>query len=217
MPVSVSDITLRARVHLSDVDGEQWDDETLVPLVQAAYEDAARYLRGKGMNLFRKESSAISVTAGTTKLVRSGGSPVYPADLLRPLEIRWRAAGAGKWNTTPLRLNEGFFQDATVTADLALYDWRNDELLLGVGANVNTEVQIQYEADLTAVTQPTDTIKIPDCLGPLAFITAALAADSRDEMDHSKAWLDLGHFQLDFIALAEQQARAAASARWQGQ
>lgn len=217
MAILVSDVTLRARVRLSDIAGEQWDDETLVPFVVDAYEEAARVLRAKGMNLFRKESSAISVPSGTKTIVRSGGSPSFPSDLLRPLEIRWRAAGAGTWNTVPLKLNEGFFQDAAPTALLSLYDYRDDTIILGVGANVNTEVQIQYEADLPALTGPTDIIKIPNSIGPLALLVASYAAESRDEMEHSARWDDLAHKQLDLIALGEQNARAAIAARWQGQ
>lgn len=217
MAILVSDVTLRARVRLSDITGETFDDETLVPFVVAAYEEAARVLRAKGMNLFRRESSAISVPSGTKTIVRSGGSPVFPSDLLRPLEIRWRAAGAGTWVTVPLKLNDGFFQDATPTASLSLYDFRDDTILLGVGASVNTEVQIQYEAELPALVDPSSTVKIPNSIDPLALLTASYAADSRDEMEHSVRWDTLAHAQLDLIAASEQNARAAIAARWQGQ
>ncbi len=216
MPTLVSDVTARARIHLSDVAAEQWDDTTLIPFVVAAYEEAARVLRSKGMNLFRKESGTIAVASGTKVLNRTGGT-TYPTDLLRPLEIRWRTAGATYWNTPPLRLNDGFFKDEATTASLSLYDWRNDQILLANGANVNTEVQIQYEADLPAITAGSDQILIPNATGPLGFLVASYAADSRDELQHSARWDDLAHKQLELIAVEEMTARRAIGGRWQGQ
>lgn len=216
MPIIVSNVTDRARIRLADIAGEIWDDQILVQFAIEAYEEAGRFLRGKGMHLFRRESNAISVASGTKSITRTGGT-AYPSDLVRPIEIRWRPAGAGAWETTPLRINDGFFQDAAVDAKLRLYDWRDDTIFLGSGANVNTEVQIQYEADLPAIDDPGDAIRIPNSLSPLALLTAAYAADSRDEFEHSDRWDKLAHTQLEYIAAAEQHVRRSAAARWQGQ
>lgn len=216
MPIAVSDVTARARIRLSDVVGEQWDDDALLPFVQDAYEEAARFLRSKGMNLFRKESGTIAVAAGTKTITRTGGTS-YPSDLLRPIEVRWRTAGATYWDQPPLRLNDGFFADGAPGTALTLYDWRNDTIYLGVGASVNTEVQTQYEAELPVVSAPTDTILIPNSLGPIALLVASAAADSRDEVEHADRWDKLAHAQLDYVAMAEQAARRAVPARFQGQ
>lgn len=212
----VSEITVAARVLMGDVSqtstvGEAYPDVILIPFVARAYRYAARYLRAQGVGLFRKESAAILLAVGKTQFNRISPTPLYPSDMLRPIQLREAPASGGTYQI--MKLSDGFLPDQPISGTLKIWDWREDELRFP-GASVDTNVQIQYESELSVVTAGTDTCLIPDSLDALAALTAAYAALSRDEKDNALALQTMAEKDLDLIAVSEKIARKAAGAAW---
>lgn len=212
LPVG-TDVTEAARALLTDVDGEVYSDAVLLPFLQRAYRYAARYMRGKGVTLVRKQSAVIAMTIGQTTLTRSPGSaPNYPSDLLRPLQLRERQTGGGGLFTV-MKLSEGFLPDQAAQDSFGLWEWRADTIYVPL-AKQNRDVQIMYDADLTAITTVNDTLLIPDSTDALAAIVASFAAATRDEQTNSEKLRQLGERDLDLIVASELIARRAHGAQW---
>ena len=209
-----TDVTEQARALLTDTAGEVYTDAKLFPFLKRAYRYAQRYLRTKEVSLLIKQSSSIALTVGSTTFTRPSGSlPNYPADMLRPLQLREKqTGGAGRF--TLMNMANGFLPDQDAQDALGLWVWRND-LITTLGAKQNKDVQILYEADLTALTSVNDTLYIPDSLDPLAAITASFAAATRDEQVNSEKLRQIGERDLDLIAQSEKLLLRAKGATWQ--
>lgn len=213
----VSDVTAAARALIGDTGasgaGEVYIDAVLIPFVQRAYRYAARYMRTKGVSVLRKQSAAIAVTVGQTTLTRpSGATPNYPADMLRPLHLREKQTGGGLVYVQ-MRMSDGFLPDQPTAAEMGLWDWRLDTVFF-IGSTQNRDIQIQYEAELAAVTAAGDSLLIPDSIDALAGLVAAYAAESRDEQTNSDRLQKLAERDLDLLAASELLLRKAAGAKW---
>ncbi len=218
----VSEVTAQVRSLVGDIGnsgaGETYTDAVLLPFVQRAYRLAARYLRAQGVGLLRRQSAAITLTAGQSAISRSV-SPTFPVDLLRPLALREKLTGAGTVpyvNMQPGQ-NNAFLPDMTgqVVTAFKHWDYRDDQILVPVSTQSN-DVQILYEADLPAVTTVGDTIKIPDSLDAMAGLVASFVAQSRDEKTNSDRLFRQATTDLDLIARGESDARKAKTAGWGG-
>ena len=218
----VSDVMTATRALMSDVGaagaGECYTDAILLPFVARGYRYAGRYLRAKGVGIVRKQSAAIAVTSGQTTLTRSpGAAPNFPADMLRPIEVRERPTGGAVGTYKTMRVNDGFFPDQALGTELKIWDWRLDQLITPGSTTSSIDVQIQYEADLPALTTVGDSILIPDSIDALANLAAACAAASRDEQANATALQTMGERDLDLLAASELLIRKAQGARWGGQ
>lgn len=210
MADTVATVHATARAILADT-GETYDDDVLFPFTKIAHRKAARALRGAGMGLFQKQSSAITVTAAVTAISRSS-APTYPSDLLRPIRLREKPTGSTYYQR--MNSSDGFLPDqAASTTGLAIWDWRNDTILVPA-CTINVDVQILYEAELAALTGPSSLIVIPDGIDPMAKMVASMVARSRDEKETAKEWWDEAMEDLAQIAAAEAAAKQARSVEW---
>lgn len=215
----VSDVTAAARPLLTDTfasgAGETYTDDVLLPFVQRAYRYAARYLRAKQVSILRYQSSPIKLAVGKTAFTRSPGTaPNFPTDMVRPIMLRERPSGGGQ-KYKNMKISDNFLPDQDAGKELALFDWRNDTLEF-IGATVDVDIQMQYEADLPELTDVDDTILIPDSVDALAGLVAAFAAESRDEQTNSTRLQTNAERDLDLIAAAELLVRRAKGAQFGG-
>src|SRR5271169_5559531 len=213
----VSDITAAARPLLTDTfaagAGETYTDAVLLPFVQRAYRYAARYLRAKQVSILRYQSSPIKLAVGQTTFTRApGAAPNFPADMIRPIMLRERPTGGGQ-KYKNLKISDNFLPDQNAGTELALFDWRNDTLEF-IGATVDIDVQMQYEADLPALTDVSSTILIADSVDALAGLVAAYASESRDEQTNSTRLQTIAERDLDLVAAAELIVRRAKGAQF---
>lgn len=207
-----------AKAILADVNGDVYSDAVLAPFAKRACHKAARYLTSQGMGLFRKESADISVPAITTRLERTagGGIVTYPADMLRPIEIKERLTT--ETNLTSMRCQNGFLPTDVATGDYRQYwDWLGDVIVFPAGLKA-TVMRIQYEAyftDPSSYTVPgTQVFNIPDGGEAIAQLTAAFAFYSRDETANGDRAFQQGMDDLAMIATAESNVATARAARY---
>ena len=218
---TLADVYTETRAHLADVAAEVWTDAVLLPFTNRAYRTCARYLRSKGMGLFRLESASISKAATDLGFVRGTGVTNYPTYntgaplLLRPIELREMPTGGSTW--TAMRSSRGFLPPTNPAAALEVWDWRNDRILFPAHTGFAVLVQILYEAELTEFTSSTSSgqpVAIPDGLDAVALMAASFVAKSRDEKGISEMFKAEATADLDLIASAESAVKKAAGARW---
>lgn len=216
---TLAEIYEAARATLADVGGDVYTDTVLAPFAKRACHKAARYLRSQGTSIFRKESPSISALAATIKLERTpgGGAVVYPADMVRPIELREKLAADTEFRA--LRCQNGFIPSDVAAGSYRQYwDWINDTIAIPAGTATST-IQIQYQAafpDPTSwITTPGSTsIPIPEGLDALAWLTAAYAYASRDERENAKYAYEMGMEDLATIAAADIGVQTAQAARY---
>lgn len=207
---TVSDANTVIRSLLGDTTTDVWTDAVLLPYITRAYRKAARVLRSYGMGLLRKESTGIAVLAAETALTRTV-APTFPSDLLRPIEIREKPAGATTY--TVMRCQQGFLTDATATASREYWDWREDKIVFRAASGATT-LQIQYEAELAALTGNSSTIEIPDALDAVCLLASAYCAQSRDEQNNAAKFFEMAMDDLSNIASAEAAVKVAQASRY---
>lgn len=210
---TVADANTVVRNLLADTSTDVWTDAVLLPYIQRAYRKAARVLRAAGMGVMRKESAAIAVVAVDVALTR-GVAPLYPADMLRPIELREKPTGDTTYAV--MRCQPGFLTDAAATKYREYWDWREDKIVFRA-STVAGSIQIQYEADLTALAGNGSTIEIPDALDAVSLLAASYAAASRDEQAMSARYAEIAMEDLAFIAQAESKVRVAQASRYGSQ
>lgn len=207
-----------ARATLADVGGDVYTDTVLAPFTKRAYQKAGRFLRSQGMSLYRKESSDISVLAATTKLQRSAGTQ-YPADMIRPIEIRTRLASGTSADFKAMRCQSGFLPpEVAVTDDRQYFDWINDTIVFPAASH-DSVLQIQYEAYLPdpaswTATPAVTTLPIPESGEAIALLASAFAFYSRDEVANGDRAYAQGMEDLGMIATAEINVATARAARY---
>jgi hypothetical protein len=215
---TLAEIYEMSRATLADVGGDVYTDTVLSTFVKRAYQKAGRYLRAQGMSLYRKESAAISVNAAVTSLARTGGS-TYPADMIRPIEIREKVATDPATNYVAMRCQQGFIPaDVAAKTTREYYDWIGDTVVFPAGT-VNSTMQIQYEAYLpdpnSWITNPASTtLPIPEAGEAIAVLAAAYAFYSRDEKNNGDAAFGQALEDLQMIADAEARVKTAQAARY---
>ena len=219
---TLGEIYETARATLADVAGDVFTDTVLSPFARRACHKAARYLRSRGSSHFRKEATGISAGSTITQLERTAGSGIvtYPADMLRPIELREKLAADTEYKA--LRCQNGFLPSDVAAGSYRQYwDWRDDKIIIPAGT-ATTTFEIQYEAGFTDpvswVTTPSSTsIAIPDAGDAIAWLIAAYAFASRDERENAKAAYDIGMDDLAQIADADVNVATARAARYGGQ
>lgn len=208
-----------ARATLADVGADVYTDTVLSPFARRACHKAARYLRSRGSSIFRKEATGIAALSTTTKLERTagGGAVLFPADMLRPIELQEKTALDTEY--TALRCQNGFLpSDVPVGAHRQYWDWINDTIVFPAGT-VATTLKLQYEANFTDpgswVTTPNLTsIPIPEAGDAIGWLIASYALASRDERESAKLAYDMAMEDLAQIAEADANVATARAARY---
>lgn len=216
---NLGEIYEAARATLADVAGDVYTDTVLAPFAKRACHKAARYLRSRGSSIFRKEATGISALSTTTQLERTaGGSAVtYPADMLRPLELREKLAADTEYKA--LRCQNGFLpSDVPVGSYRQYWDWISDKIVFPAGTAATT-LQLQYEAGFTdpaswTSSPGTTTIQIPEAGDAIAWLVAAYAFASRDERENAAYAYQTGMDDLAQIADADNNVATARAARY---
>jgi hypothetical protein len=218
---TVGEVSDLARATLADVAGDVYSNTVLAPFMKRAAQKAARFFRASGSSIFRKQSGDISVAAASTSLVRGAGpTGIYPADMLRPIEIRERVTTEPVTEYKVMRCQNGFLPADVATGDYRQYwDWIGDTIVFPAGAK-NSYFQIQYEANFTDpndYTTPANTINIPEAGEALALLTAAYAFAARDERENFAKHYEMAMDDLSQIAAAEAAVPTARAARYGSQ
>lgn len=211
-----------ARATLADVAGDVYTDTVLSTFARRACHKTARYLRSRGSSHFRKEATGISALSTTTQLERTAGSGIviYPADMLRPIELREKLAADTEYKA--LRCQNGFLpSDVPVGSYRQYWNWINDKIVFPAGSAATT-FQLQYEAGFTDptswITTPSSTsIAIPEAGDAIGLLTASYAFASRDERENASAAYQMAMEDLAQIADADVNVATARAARYGGQ
>ena len=211
---TVADVNSQVKSIVADSAGDYLTDVYLLPYVQRAYRKAARVLRAAGMRLLVKDSSAIVVTAAVTSLSRSGvGLTLYPSDLIRPLVLRERPSAPPGTAWSQMSQQQELFYDKSASAKREIWDWRGD-MIYFPAASASTDIVVRYEADLPALTGNSSDILIVDGLDAVALLSAAYAAQARDEQQASAKFIEMAMEDLQLIAQSETGIKAARAASW---
>jgi len=185
LAATVADINTLARSLLGDVAQDVYTDAVLLEYIKTAYREMERLMRSAGVSVFRKTSSALTVTSGTVTLT-TATTPALPSDLLRPLEIMERVSGTG----TYVRMSQsyGVLEDRAATALIQEWDWKNNALFFPA-ASGDVQIKIEYEAELAALTNSASALLIPNCMDGVAYLTCAYAVRARGMQEYAD-WFD---------------------------
>ena len=144
MPTVVaSDVMLSAAALLNDSERNLYTDTVQLPYLKMANESIEQILQTYGIDIQRKNSTAIPVTAGDL-LVN------LPTDFLMPVALWERASGQTQnFDWVPMIEQDslvGFMQ----TTMLGVWNFRNNIINL-TGSTQNREVLLDYERALSTI------------------------------------------------------------------
>jgi hypothetical protein len=155
---------------------EVFNDTFLLGLSPEIYREIQRRLAAAGVAQL-KDYAVFNVAIATLSV--TDGAVGYPLTVIKPRKL-WERDQASVLFADYVEMEEAWpslIPRAAVTA-LVHWEWKNKTLYFvgGLGARTIRMEFAKYLADLTAVG---DTLAIPDCMGALAYGTAAAAARSR--------------------------------------
>ena len=137
--VLVSDVFARAAAMCNDPAKSVVKDDVMLPHAQKAYDDLQDSLQDNGINTIEEVSGTVVVLANVVSLATAG---TLPADLLDPIELFERSAGALEWTPMTNRTGEGL-PERVATDTLGDWEWREDDIKF-VGATAARDVRIRY-------------------------------------------------------------------------
>jgi hypothetical protein len=159
-----------ARTYLNDINGTQWSDAILMPILQEAFGELIQDLDLNSIGVLKAQTSPISVPAGTTTL------PGQPTNILEPISMQERVPGSDA-NFFQDMIKVNFLPEEDQVQDLIFWSW-NGEVISLLGATSIKEVVLRYKGSLVSpqlLTDPIGVIYGERFLGPRI---AAIAWDS---------------------------------------
>ena len=179
--MTAHDIMDRSRVFLNDKRARLFTDDTLLPLLQTAWDEMSELFEENGLGITNKSSSSpINVPAGTTE-IGSVGNPALPDDLIEIQGLYERTAGSSEQFVPVTRFD--FLNPASTTPvnSITVWAWQNQTIKF-IEANSDREVIIDYIANVfPPILSANTAIRIINSKNALAYRTAGLAASNIGE------------------------------------
>ncbi|HQN09681.1 MAG TPA: hypothetical protein PK569_19115 [Thermoanaerobaculia bacterium] len=176
MADTLSTVTAKTRALLGDQDAQLYADSFLVTYVGMAQSQLDSFLAARGVARYRKEA-LITVPAGTTELTLTT-VPALPADFVHAVVLHERPSGSTKASDWI-----GMSRVRTDLPNLIPVEWLgvwNEQggALRFVGATTDRQIQLDYMCVPAEVALPGDTLPMANSAEALAYLTAALVAES---------------------------------------
>ena len=158
------------------VPAEVFVDSFLLPLSKEIYREIQRRLAAAGVPQL-KDYGQFNIAAATTSV--TDGAVGYPLTVIKPVRL-WERDQTSVLFADFVQMEEAWPEliPRAAVAALAHWEWKAKTLFF-VGASGNRTVRMLFAKFLTDLAAVGDTLAIPDCMGALAYGTAAAAARSR--------------------------------------
>lgn len=166
-----------ARSYLKDINAITYTDAHLMPLLQVAFGEMIQELELNDIGTVRRTSAAILVPALEVTL------PFQPVDIVVPIDMMERRAGStSKDEFVDMQGPLNYLPADDPYIDRLRYWSFNAEIISFVGCRQNREVQLRYDAALSApnkLTDPLGFIFAEQFIGP-KIASLMLASNERD-------------------------------------
>jgi hypothetical protein len=210
MGYTAADVIAAAKPLLVDRSEQVFDDELILLALALANRDLATAIRAGGIPAYRKTSDELTVPSGTTAVGRAT-TPPLPADFQRPIEVTERVSGEGYYKR--MSQSDWRMDHRPATALNQQWQWRGDEIVLP-GASGDTQIRIEYEADVPDILAAEDVVFLSDSLDALAYATCAILVRERGQDDLSAWFQQMSDKCVGGIIAAEYGLHGAADGRW---
>ena len=171
--------------------GDVFTDAVLIPFVNTAYHQVQFEMANHGIETFVKDNVILTVPAVTAadpslqvtlndtqnQMTTVAPTPQIPTDLLVPTRIWERQTGSSEPFLPMVQRTDGLPSELQQER-LRFWEWRTDGIIF-LGATQSNDVRLRYESVLPDVVQGSDTIQLRGAQDAIAFLAAALAAQSR--------------------------------------
>ncbi len=183
----VSQITPLVRALLNDVPGNVFSDAVLLPYLQMAYRRVAKALGNIKSSVFIKDNvllvvAAVAAADASVQVAITDATAApnqLPTDLLVPLKVWERQNGSTDNFQEMTELTDtGGLPSQPQGQQLIYWEWRGDGLYF-LGATVDTQIRIRYQAVPADVTGAASSVLLRNGQNSFALLTAALAAGAR--------------------------------------
>lgn len=165
--MEVTDVGVKVRALLNDVEGQLYTNAVLLPFVNLAYGEAQKELNVNSSGTVKEVTGVITVVAGDTEITIDD-----IADMILPLELRERAVG----ETVFVDMDKKMWEENAEQVDiLQNWVWRENEIKL-LGALTDRQVSVRYIKGLPELLNDTSPIFILSSLEFLSYRTAGLAS-----------------------------------------
>lgn len=170
--------------------GNVYTDPVLLPYLNSAYRVVQRALAMCGQTTFKVDllffvvTAVASVDPSVQVVVDEATAPPnnLPVDLIEPLELWERPYVAGPSDQSFLPMhdvtNSGGLPSVSQSQRLGVWEWREDGIWF-VGATQDVQVRMRYRKFLPILSDGESQVLIRNSEECMAFITAAMAAQSR--------------------------------------
>lgn len=160
-----------ARIYLNDINGTQWSDAVLMPILQEAFGELIQDLDLNSVGVLKFQTPVITVPLGALNL-----STNQPTNILEPISMQERNPGEDTdFFQDMIKVN--FLPEEDQDQNLTFWSWTG-EIISFIGATQIKEVILRYKGSLVVPQLLTDSIGViygERFLGPRI---AALAFDS---------------------------------------
>jgi hypothetical protein len=166
-------ITMAVETYLNDPSKIVFNDTVMLPFIKEAVLDLESAMLEAGIPYMETNSSTLALTAITSVAISSSSSPALPSDLLIPILLEERKTGSGA-QFVPMIERERLPERAQYET-LQDWCWEDDQIKL-VGATAATDVKIEYQKSLGAISATTSSIYVLGSKKYLALRASSIAA-----------------------------------------
>lgn len=180
-------ISFLARALLNDAAGNVFTDQFLLPFEQMAYRRINKSLGNIKSSTYIKDNVFLVVPAvpaidsSVQVFITDSTAPPnqLPTDMLVPLKL-WerRNLSTDDFDEMTDLTDEGGLPPQPQAAQLIYWEWRVDGLYF-IGATVDTQIRMRYQAIPADVTSPVASVLLRDGQNAMALLTAAMAGLTR--------------------------------------
>jgi len=191
-------IVATAQRLLGDPQGTLIDLTFLTGYVNDAQHAVLNKLRANGLERFRRIAlfnGATTIPANMTAITTSS-TPPLPSDLLEPMQIWEKIAGAADTDYMLMSLVRERLPNTVPESNLRVWAWFDNQIQM-TGATQATDIKIDYVASFGDYAGGSDTVPVANTDLPIALKTCAMFCDGR--LDTEAA--------MRFEAQAEEQMR----------
>ena len=148
MPVwTFDDAIQNAAALLNDAAQNTYTNAILTPYFRKAYTELVDKLDIIGAPVIREQTAVLTVPANTTRIAASGTTPLLPADMSLPLEVKERPTGSSINILYNPMQQKAWEPNVVPGVNLTYWTWRENEIKLP-GATQSIDIIISYLKDL---------------------------------------------------------------------
>jgi hypothetical protein len=177
---NAGDVFTSARALLNDIAGDQYDNESLIPMLQMATQEMSEMYELNSMPKTNNTSAVIEVDAGVTEIGFLGITPApnnLPADLVEIQELWYSPRDQNVWIPMTRRNFLPHYLENVSVPPLTYWTWQEEKIKF-LPANEDSDIKIDYIQNLFPDIVDSGTqLFLIDGRTFLNYRTAALAAE----------------------------------------